>query len=174
MALKAHRLVTLAGVGGVGKTRLTLEVAVRMTDSFADGVWLIELAPVGGAAAVPHAVAAVLGITQQPGMSVADSVAAALEGRSRLLMFDNWNMSSTQPPSLSRQYCHSATVKILATSREGLRAADEQLWPVPSLNTGFDSSAATLFIERAQSVAPGTGLAGTDDVVVEICRRLDD
>ena len=114
-----------------------------------------------------------LGITQQPGMSVADSVAAALEGRSRLLMFDNCeHVLDAAAEFIEAILAHSATVKILATSREGLRAADEQLWPVPSLNTGFDSSAATLFIERAQSVAPGTGLAGTDDVVVEICRRL--
>ena len=65
-ALKAHRLVTLIGVGGVGKTRLALEVATRLADSFPDGVWVIELAAVGDPAAVPEAVAAVLGITQQP------------------------------------------------------------------------------------------------------------
>ncbi len=88
-ALKAHRLVTLTGVGGVGKTRLALEVAARLADDFPDGVWVIELAAVGDPAAVPEAVAAVLGITQQPGMSLADSVAAALEGRARLLVFDN-------------------------------------------------------------------------------------
>jgi hypothetical protein len=76
--LKAHRLVTLTGVGGVGKTRLALEVAGRMADNFRDGVWVIELAAVEDPAAVPDAVAAVLGITQQPGMSMADSIAAAL------------------------------------------------------------------------------------------------
>src|SRR3977135_3442499 len=88
-ALRAHRLVTLTGVGGVGKTRLALEVAGRLSDEFPDGVWLFELAAVADAAAVPDAVAAVLGITQQPGKSVSDSVASALEGRSRLLVFDN-------------------------------------------------------------------------------------
>ena len=67
-ALKAHRLVTLIGVGGVGKTRLALEVATRLADSFPDGVWVIELAAVGDPAAVPEAVAAVLGITQQAGI----------------------------------------------------------------------------------------------------------
>ena len=81
-ALKAHRLVTLTGVGGVGKTRLALEVAARSANDFPDGVWVIELAAVGDPAAVPDAAAAVLGIAQQAGMSVADSVAAALEGRS--------------------------------------------------------------------------------------------
>ena len=78
---RRHRLVTLTGVGGVGKTRLALEVAARSATDFPDGVWVIELAAVGDPAAVPDAVAAVLGITQQPGLSLADSVAAALEGR---------------------------------------------------------------------------------------------
>ena len=85
----AHRLVTLTGVGGVGKTRLALEVAARLADEFPDGVWLFELAAVTDPAAVPDAVAAVLGITQQPGKTVSESVAAALEGRVRLLVFDN-------------------------------------------------------------------------------------
>jgi predicted ATPase len=64
--LKTHRLVTLTGVGGVGKTRLALEVAARLVDEFADGVWVFELAAVTDPKAVPDAVAAVLGITQQP------------------------------------------------------------------------------------------------------------
>src|SRR6201998_1658170 len=88
-AVNAHRLVTLTGVGGVGKTRLAVEVASRMADEFPDSVWLFELAAVTDPAAIPDAVAAVLGITQQPGKSVAESVAAALEGRVRLLVFDN-------------------------------------------------------------------------------------
>ena len=82
-ALRAHRLVTLTGVGGVGKTRLATEIASRMADEFPDGVWVFELAAVADPAAVPDAVAAVLGITQQPGKSVADSVAAALAGQPR-------------------------------------------------------------------------------------------
>ena len=68
-ALRTHRLVTLTGVGGVGKTRLALEVAARLADEFPDGVWFFELAAVADPAAVPDAVAAVLGITQQPGKS---------------------------------------------------------------------------------------------------------
>ena len=88
-ALRAHRLVTLTGVGGVGKTRLATEVAARLGDEFPDGVWFFELAAVTDPASVPDAVAAALGITQQPGKSVSDSVAAALEGRVRLLVFDN-------------------------------------------------------------------------------------
>src|ERR1700757_4848053 len=87
--VRAHRLVTLTGVGGVGKTRLAVEVAGRLSDEFPDGVWFFELAAVTDPAAVPDAFAAVLGITQQPGKSVSESVAAALEGRVRLLVFDN-------------------------------------------------------------------------------------
>src|ERR1700758_2551095 len=88
-AVKAHRLVTLTGVGGVGKTRLAVEVAALLADEFPDGVWLFALAAVADPAAVPDAVAAVLGITQQQDKSVSESVAAALEGRVRLLVLDN-------------------------------------------------------------------------------------
>src|ERR1700761_7568381 len=77
-AVKARRLVTLTGVGGVGKTRLALEVATRLVDEYPDGVWFFELAAVTDPAAIPDAVAAVLGITQQPGKTVTESVASAL------------------------------------------------------------------------------------------------
>ena len=88
-AVREHRLVTLTGVGGVGKTRLALGIATQLAEEFPDGVWVFELASVTDATAVPDAVAAVLGVAQQPGKSVAESVAAALEGRVRLLVFDN-------------------------------------------------------------------------------------
>jgi predicted ATPase len=177
-AVKAHRLVTLTGVGGVGKTRLALEVAAHLADEFPDGVWFFELAAVTDPASVPDAVASVLGITQQPGMSVSDSVAAALEGRVRLLVFDNCEHVRDAAADLVEEIlAHSATVRILATSREGLRVADEQLWLVPSLDVGagIDSVAVSLYIERAQAVSPGFSLANADEAgaVVEICRRLD-
>jgi predicted ATPase/class 3 adenylate cyclase len=176
--LRAHRLVTLTGVGGVGKTRLALEVATRVAANFSDGIWLIELASVGDPAAVPEAVAAVLGITQQPGLSLADSVAAALDGRHRLLVFDNCEHVLDAAADLAETILTaSTTVRILATSREGLRVPDEQLRPVPSLDVqaGAESSAAALFTERATAIAPGNSLAGAEEAaaVVEICRRLD-
>ena len=126
--LKAHRLVTLTGPGGVGKTRLALEVASRSAHEFPDGVWVIELAPVGDPAAVPEAVAAVLGITQKPGMNLADSIAAAQEDRTRLLVFDNCeHLVDAAAEMIEKILQQSATVAILATSREGLRLPDEQL-----------------------------------------------
>jgi predicted ATPase len=171
-ALKEHRLVTLTGVGGVGKTRLALEVARQSAVDYPDGVFVIELAAVGDPAAVPDAVAAVLGITQQAGMSLAGSVAAALESRTRLLILDNCeHVLDAAADIIEAILAHSDTVKVLATSREGLRLNDEQLWPVPSLDV--HSSAASLFVERASAVSPAVTLDPDADTVVEICRRLD-
>ena len=149
-----------------------------LADEFPDGVWFFELAAVTDPAAVPDAVAAVLGITQQPGKTVAESVAAALEGRVRLLVFDNCeHVLDAAADLIEAILAHSATVTILATSREGLGVADEQLWPVPSLDVGagIDSAAVNLFVERAQSVAPRFSMGQADEAaaVVEICRRLD-
>ena len=177
-ALKAHRLVTLTGVGGVGKTRLATEVAARLADEFPDGAWFFELAAVTDPAAVPDAVAAVLGITQQPGKSLADSVAAALEGRVRLLVFDNCeHVRDAAADLIEAVLAHSATVIILATSREGLGIPDEQVWLVPSLDidTGTDSAAVALFVERARSVASRFSMTEPAEAaaVVEICQRLD-
>jgi predicted ATPase len=178
VALKAHRLVTLTGVGGVGKTRLALELAARLADEFPDGVWFFELAAVADPAAVPDAVAAVLGISQQPGKSVAESVAAALEGRIRLLVFDNCeHLLDAAADVVEAILGASATVTIMATSRERLSVADEQVWPVPTLNVEGDvhSAAVSLFVDRAQSLAPQFSLVAAEDAgaVVEICRRLD-
>src|SRR5690349_18183022 len=169
-AVKARRLVTLTGVGGVGKTRLALEVAARLADEFPDGAWVFELSAVVDPAAVADAVAAVLGIVQQPGKNVTASVAAALEGRVRLLVFDNCEHVLDAAADLAEAIlAASATVKILTTSREGFGITDEQVWPVPSLDVG---ASVDLFVERARSVAPGFP-ADNADAVEEICRRLD-
>ena len=169
-AVRSHRLVTLAGVGGVGKTRLAWEVATQLADEFVDGVWVFELAAVADPAAVPDAVAAVLGITQQPGKSVGESVASALEGRSRLLVFDNCeHVVDSVADLVAAILAASATVKVLATSREGIGVADEQLWRVPSLDVG---AAVELFVERAQSMVSDT-LANEATAVEDVCRRLD-
>ena len=177
-AVKAHRLVTLTGVGGVGKTRLATEVAGRLADEFPDGVWFFELAAVTDPGAVPDAVAAVLGIIQQPGKSVSESVACRVGGpvaaagvRQLRARARHCRGSGRGDPGAS------ATVTILATSREGLGVSEEQLWRVPSLdvNSGTESAAVNLFLDRAHSVVSDFSLAqpGEADAVVEICRRLD-
>jgi predicted ATPase/class 3 adenylate cyclase len=173
----SQRLVTLTGTGGVGKTRLAVEVAMQLADEFPDGVWFFELAAVSEPSTVPDAVAAVLGITQQSGKSMSDSVAAALAGRVRLLVIDNCeHVRDAAADLVEAILAQAATVTILTTSREGLGLADEQLWPVPSLDVeeGMDSAAVALFVERARSVAPRFKLSPEpDEAVIEICRRLD-
>ena len=119
-----------------------------------------------------------LGIIQQPGKSVTESVAAALEGRIRLLVFDNCeHVVDSVADLVEAILAASATVTILATSREGLGVSEEQLWRVPSLdvNSGTESAAVNLFVDRAHSVVSDFSLAqpGEADAVVEICRRLD-
>ncbi len=153
--------MTLTGAGGVGKTRLALEVAARFAHEFPDGVWVVELAPVGDPAAVPEALAAVLGITQQPGMTLADSVAAALEGRSRLLVFDNCEhvldaaaeMIETILAALDdRQHSGHQPGRLAAVRRTTLAGA------VAGHPDRSRLAAATLFVERAEAVAHGVSL----------------
>jgi predicted ATPase len=176
--VRAHRLVTLTGVGGVGKTRLALQVAAELTGEFPDGVWFIELAPVVDPRAVPDAVATALGVTNPYGDSMGASVAQALSGRRLLVVLDNCEHVLDDTAALVEAILAGAsTVHILATSREGLRAGAEQLWPVPSLDAraGETSPAAELFVERAKAVNPlfDQGDAAAMAAVAEICSRLD-
>ena len=167
--VRSRRLVTLTGVGGVGKTRLALEIALRLAHEYPDGVWVFELSAVTDPAAVPDAVAAVLGIVQQSGKSVSESVAAALEGRVRLLVFDNCeHVLDAVADLMAEVLAQSTSVQIIATSREGLGVADEQVWPVRSLDV---ESVADLFTDRAHDVAPHVTL--DQAAVVDICGRLD-
>ena len=133
-----------------------------MAEEFPDGVWVFELAAVADPAAVPDAVAAVMGITQQPGKTVGESVAAALEGRSRFLLFDNCeHIVDAAADLIETIRSHSASVKILATSREGLGVEDERLWRVPSLEVG---AAVELFEQRAESLSGGRVDGGGGDL----------
>ena len=176
--VRAHRLVTLTGVGGVGKTRLAVQVAAELVPEFPDGIWLVELAPVGDPAAIPDAVATALGVTVQAGMTVTASVAQALAGRQLLIVLDNCEHVIDAAADLVEAILNrSSTTKIIATSREGLRVGAEHLWPVPSLDirAGSTSAAVGLFIERARAVKPGFSLHTEADAtaVTEICTRLD-
>ncbi len=174
--VRAHRLVTLTGVGGVGKTRLAVQVAGELVPDFPEGVWLVELAPVGDPASVPDAVATALGVVQQPGLSVTASVAETLAGRHLLVVIDNCeHVIDAVADLVEAILARSTTVTVLATSREGLRVAAEQLWSVPSLGSRDGAEAVELFVERARAVQSGFTLdePGVANAVAEICQRLD-
>jgi predicted ATPase len=173
-----NRLVTLTGVGGVGKTRLALQVGRRLVTEFPEGVWLVELAPLGDPAALPDVVATALGIMAQAGLTVLDSVVEAVAGRRMLVVLDNCeHVLDAAADLVEAVLARTATVSVLATSREGLALPGEHLWPVPSLDidAAGGGSAVELFVQRAETVQPRFSL--DDDNaragVVEICRRLD-
>ncbi len=171
-------LVTLTGVGGVGKTRLSLRVAGELSAAFPDGVWFVELAPVGDPAAVPDTVATALGVTPLAGMSVTDRLVLALSGRRLLVVLDNCEHVIEAAAALAATLLARApSISVLATSREPLAIGGEHTWPVPPLDAGAGagSSAVSLFVDRARAVTPGFALDddATLQAVTEICRRLD-
>lgn len=175
-ALGKHRLVTLTGVGGVGKTRLALHAAAELAHDFRGGAWLVELAPVSDPAAMPHAIAATLGITQQPERTIGESVVEALAFRDLLLVLDNCEHLIEEVAHLAGAIVERCPgVTLLATSREALMIDGEQTWPVPSLSfrDGAASPAVTLFAERAAAIVPSFDLSTDAAAVGEICRRLD-
>ena len=173
-----HRLVTLVGVGGVGKTRLALQVAAELAPTFFDGVWLVELAPLGDPASLPDLVATSLAVTPRAGLSVAESVAQALIGRNLLIVLDNCeHVLDVAAELVETILARASTVSVVATSREALRVGGEHTWPVPSLDVraGVASEAVLLFVERARAVDRGFRLEEPSeiDAVTEICQRLD-
>ena len=175
--VRSRPLVTLSGVGGVGKTRLALAVGAELAEEFPDGVWLVELAPVGDAEAVPDAIATALGITPQGGARVIDTVAEALAGRRVLIVVDNCeHVLAAAAEAIGEILARSDVPRVLATSREHLRAPGEALLTVSPLAVdGVTSDAVTLFVERARAVRPGFGIFDeqTADAVIRICETLD-
>jgi predicted ATPase/class 3 adenylate cyclase len=180
------RMVTLTGAGGAGKTRLALQVGAERIDEYADGVWLVELAPLTDARLVPQAVATVLGVREEPGIELADTLVRELGTRELLLILDNCE----HVIDASAQLCQAllarcAGVRILATSREALRVSGEAVFRVPALATPDPRvpqttaalslySAVQLFIDRARSVAPTFRLdERSAPAVASICHRLD-
>jgi predicted ATPase/DNA-binding CsgD family transcriptional regulator len=176
--VRANRLVTLAGPGGVGKTRLALEVGAATVDEFPDGVWFVELAPVGDPASVPAAIATALGITPQGDADLLDTVADAVASRRLLLIIDNCeHVVDAAGSAITHILSRAGNATVLATSREYLWIAGETLLPVNplTLDGGLTSPAVTLFVERAGAARPGFGLYDTQsaDAVIEICATLD-
>ena len=180
------RLVTLTGPGGVGKSRLALEVAGRLGSSFADGVRFVDLAPVQRADLVAAAIAAGLGLRTSGGPLIAD-VKAYLRPRRLLLLLDNFEQVTVAAPLVAELLAAAAGLVVLVTSRTVLRLSGEHEFPVaplpaPSAGSGGGPQLADLrqyasvrlFVERAHAAAPGFELTSENaEAVAEICRRLD-
>jgi non-specific serine/threonine protein kinase len=191
--LGANRLLMLTGPGGCGKTRLALAVSQAAAPQFADGVALVELAPLADPALVPQSVAAALGVHEQPGRSVAEILSDHLRPHQALLVFDNCEHLVAACAGLAVTLLQACpALRILATSREALQVAGETVWVVPPLSLPQpqpwrspespqqalaayqQSEAVRLFVDRAAGGSPGFALtADNAPWVADICRRLD-
>jgi predicted ATPase/DNA-binding CsgD family transcriptional regulator len=180
--LAEHRLVTVTGPGGAGKTRLAGQVARAVAGEFADGAWLAELAPVRDPAQVASVVAAVLGVREQPGVPAGEAVARVLARQQLLLVLDNCEHLLGAAAALCAgllQACDD--VRLLATSREPLAVAGEARYRLGPLTLpGSDqtgdggSEAVALFADRARSADARFVLDGqTGPVLAKIVARLD-
>jgi len=180
--LEQRRLVTLVGAGGIGKTRLSIAVAEAALPRFADGVWFVDLAVLSDAALVPNAVAQALGIAEDAQRPVTESLAEALSNRALLIVLDNCeHVAGACAELVFRLLSSCPGLSVLATSRQALDVAGEQVYRVPSLAVPSVSSenpmeyeAVRLFVDRAVRVDSGFRLQARNvPEVVEICRELD-
>jgi predicted ATPase/DNA-binding SARP family transcriptional activator/DNA-binding CsgD family transcriptional regulator len=183
-ALSTTRLLTLTGTGGAGKTRLALEVARDLVGVYPDGIWLIELAPLSDPGLVVQEVARTLGLEEQPGRLLLDSLLHALADKEMLVLLDNCEHLTGAVARLSVAILDSSPgTRVLATSRERLGAEGESTWPVPSLSVpretftmedleGYES--VNLFVDRACRAQPGFRLTPENArAVVEVCVGLE-
>jgi predicted ATPase/class 3 adenylate cyclase len=184
--LKTNRLVTLTGPGGTGKTRLSLQSAAASLESFPDGAWLVELAPLADPALVPQSVASVLSLREKPGQTLLEVLQEYLCERSLLLVLDNCEHLVETCALLAGDLLHACPrLKVMASSREALGIAGEIAYQVPSLSLPRSEStmdveellkyeAVRLFVERATAVNTHFVLNAQNAAsVVQICRRLD-
>jgi predicted ATPase/class 3 adenylate cyclase len=177
-------LVTVTGVGGVGKTRLAMQVAAELLPSFVDGAWLCELAAAGDSDTLAQVVASTLGVGQRAGRSLEQSIVEFLRPSRLLLVLDNCEHLLDASGRLAAAILAGCpSVRVLATSREALAVPGEQVWPLRSLElpdpaADLDAAGASgsgrLFCERAAAARPSFALSAANvAAVVEICRRLD-
>jgi predicted ATPase/class 3 adenylate cyclase/DNA-binding CsgD family transcriptional regulator len=171
--LSENRLVTLAGAGGAGKTRLAIQIAGRLFGEFGDGVWYVDLAPITDPELVPVTVARALGLPDEPGRSTMDTLTRFLADREMLVVLDNCeHLLDASAALVDALLATAARLTLLTTSREPIGVAGEVSWRVPSLS--LRDEAIDLFADRARHARPD--FAVTDDnaaVVAEICARLD-
>ncbi len=180
------RMLTLLGIGGLGKTRLSLQAAVESMDDYPDGVWFVELAALTDPHLVPQAVASALGVTEEAGRPVVEALQRYAKDRRALLILDNSEHLLQACAELAGTLLRSGpNVRILASSREPLRVPGETTYHVPPLGVP-DAQAATtpealggfesvrLFVDRAMAVQPAFRVTAENaPAVAEICRRLD-
>ena len=171
--LTDNRVMTLTGAGGVGKTRLAIQVAAAMAGEFSDGVWYVDLAPITDPELVPATVARALGLPDQPGRSTMDSLLRFVRDRQLLVVLDNCeHLLDASAELVVAVLSEAARLTLLATSREAIGVAGEVSWRVPSLSLAGE--AIELFTDRARHARPDFTV--TDDnaaAVGEICARLD-
>jgi predicted ATPase len=181
--LACSRLVTLTGVGGVGKSRLALRGARELAPRFPDGVWRVELGTLQDAAMLPHAIAATLAISDNTARPQIDLLREFLRARRLLLVLDGCEHLITEVARLVAVLLDAAPrLAVLATSRQALGLPGEERvvvepLPVPGPDDAVDTlrrnESITLFAERAAGAAPGTATAADTRVLAQLCRRLD-
>jgi len=170
------RLLTLHGAGGVGKTRLALEVTAQISDQYPDGARLCDLAAIRGPATVTRAIANATGLSERAFSRLDDQLVEALARRQVLLVLDNCEHVADAVASIAdRLLRETGNVTILATSRERLGIDGEHLWQVRPLPAdGPDAPAVRLFLDRARAAAPFAPYQAADAVAaVTLCARLD-
>jgi predicted ATPase/class 3 adenylate cyclase/DNA-binding CsgD family transcriptional regulator len=171
--LTEHRLVTLTGAGGVGKTRLAVQIAAELAGEYSGGGWYVDLAPITDPDAVPISAMRALGLPNQPGRSTMETLLWFVADRQMLVVLDNCeHLLDAIAELVDALLGASRRLTLLATSREPIGVPGEVTWRVPSLSLADE--AMELFSDRARRVVPDFTIDGqTAAAVAEICRRLD-